>query len=95
MLFRSTLGVTFSRDHDGIANAIRRFEGRKYDYQIRYPQEDIYQRLSRPQIEELRNTIVIEALEGLCVYLGTLREGRKTILMVSEGLVFMRCGRPS
>ncbi|TAK17088.1 MAG: VWA domain-containing protein [Acidobacteria bacterium] len=81
-----TLGITFSRDHEGIANAIRKFDGRKYDYQPKYPQEQIYYRLSRPQIEELRNSIVIDALEGLCVYLGTLRQGRKTVLMVSEGM---------
>ena len=81
-----TLGLTFSRDHDGMAAAIMKFEGRKYDYRARYPPEDIYSRLSRQQIEDLRNSIVIEALEGLNVYLGTLREGRKTILFVSEGM---------
>jgi VWFA-related protein len=81
-----TLGVTFSRDHEGMANAIMKFEGRKYNYQQRYPQEQIYNKLSRQQIEELRNVIVIEALEGLNVYLGTLRQGRKTVLYVSEGM---------
>lgn len=81
-----TLGVTFSRDHEGLADAIMKFEGRKYNYQQRYPQEQIYNRLSRQQIEELRNVIVIEALEGLNVYLGTLRQGRKTVLYVSEGM---------
>ncbi|MBP6715451.1 MAG: VWA domain-containing protein [Acidobacteria bacterium] len=81
-----TLGLTFSRDHDGIANAIMKFEGRKYNHTRKYPQEDIYNRLSFQQIEELRNVIVIEALEGLNVYLGTLRQGRKTVLFVSEGM---------
>lgn len=78
--------ITFSRDHEGIARAIQKFDGRKYDYQPRNPAEQIYFRLSRPQIEELRNSIVIDALEGLCVYLGSLRQGRKTVLMVSEGM---------
>jgi VWFA-related protein len=81
-----TLGVTFSRDHDGTANAIMKFEGRKYNYVRKYPQEDVYNRLSKQQIEDLRNAIVIEALEGLNVYLGTFREGRKTVLFVSEGM---------
>lgn len=84
-----TLGITFSRDHDGIADAIRKFDGRKYDYTPKYPQEQIYYRLSPSQIEELRNSIVIDAVDGLCVYLGTLREGRKTVLMVSEGMTAM------
>jgi VWFA-related protein len=81
-----TLGITFSRDHDGIARAVQKFLGRKYEYDPRYPQEQIYFRLTHAQIEELRNSIVIDALEGLCVYLGTLRQGRKTILYVSEGM---------
>ena len=81
-----TVAITFSRDHDGIARAIQKFAGRKYEYTPQYPQEQIYYRLTRPQIEELRNSIVIDALEGLCVYLGTLRQGRKTVLYVSEGM---------
>lgn len=81
-----TLALTFSRDHDGIADAIMKFAGRKYNYTQRYPQEQIYDRLTPQQIEDLRNSIVIDALEGLNVYLGTLRPGRKTVLFVSEGL---------
>lgn len=81
-----TMGVTFSRDHEGMANAIMKFKGRKYNYTQEYPQEQIYNRLSKQQIEDLRNVIVIEALEGLNVYMGTLRQGRKTVLFVSEGL---------
>ena len=34
----------------------------------------------------MRNELVISGLESLCVYMGSLREGRKTILFVSEGL---------
>jgi VWFA-related protein len=81
-----TVALTFSRDHEGIGRAIDKFLGRKYDYEPKYPQEQIYYRLSRPQIEELRNSIVIDALDGLCVYLGSLRQGRKTVLYVSEGM---------
>ena len=81
-----TVALTFSRDHEGIARAVEKFVGRKYEYEPRNAQEQIYFRLSRPQIEELRNSIVIDALDGLCVYLGTLRQGRKTVLYVSEGM---------
>lgn len=78
--------ITYSRDHEAIARAIQKFDGRKYDYTPRNAAEQIYFRLSRPQIEELRNAIVIDAIEGLCVYLGTMRQGRKAVLMVSEGM---------
>jgi VWFA-related protein len=79
--------LTFSRDHEGTARAVRKFEGRKYDYTPRYPQEEIYVRLSPPQIEILRNQVVVDALTGLNTVLGSFHDRRKTILMVSEGLV--------
>jgi len=77
--------ITFSRDHDGTAQALLNFEGRKYDYtpQNSYEERLVYQ---PPQvIERERNRTVMTALEGLCLYLGSLREGRKSILFVSEG----------
>ncbi len=77
--------ITFSRDHDGTALALMNFEGRKYDYT---PQNSYEERLvfQPPQvIERERNRTVMTALEGLCLYLGSLREGRKSILFVSEG----------
>jgi hypothetical protein len=37
-------------------------------------------------IEQTRNTVVISELEAVCAYLGTLRDGRKSLLYVSEGL---------
>jgi len=81
-----TAGITFSRNHDATARQIMAFQGRKFDYTVKHPVEEIYMYMQPPQIEMLRNQIVTTALEGLCVYMGTLREGRKTILYVSEGL---------
>jgi len=81
-----TSALTFSRDHEGTARAIRKFEGRKHDYFPRFPQEDIYIFLTPPQIEALRTTVVVEALEGLAIALGGLRESRKAIVFVGEGL---------
>lgn len=81
-----TAGVTFSRNHDATARQIMAFQGRKFDYTPKYPAEEVYRYLQPQEIENLRNQIVTSALEGLCVYLGTLREGRKTIMYVSEGL---------
>ncbi|MEO6223673.1 MAG: VWA domain-containing protein [Vicinamibacterales bacterium] len=82
----STAGVTFSRNHDATARQIMAFQGRKFDYTSKHPAEEVYRYMQPQQIEMLRNQIVTSALEGLCVYLGTLREGRKTIVYVSEGL---------
>ncbi len=82
----STAGVTFSRNHDATARQILAFQGRKFDYTPKNPAEEAYRYMQPQQIETLRNQIVTSALEGLCVYLGTLREGRKTIVYVSEGM---------
>src|SRR5688500_8533864 len=73
----STTGVTFSRNHDATARQIMAFQGRKFDYTVKHPAEEVYMRMEPQAIEMLRNQIVTSALEGLCVYLGTLREGRK------------------
>lgn len=81
----STL-LTFSRDHEGTARAVRKFEGRKYNYTPRYPEEDVYGRLTPQQIENLRDQIVIDAVAGMSTVLGSFHDRRKTIVMVSEGM---------
>ena len=78
--------LTFSRNHDGTADAIMNFQGRKYDYTPRNAYEERYQLQPPEVLERLRNEITMAALETLCAYLGSLREGRKTVLFVSEGL---------
>ena len=88
--FRTSSLLTFSRDHDGTARAVRKFDGRKYYYLPRYPQEEIYVRLSPSSIEALRNRIVIDALTGLNTVLGSFHDRRKTVLMVSEGIASFR-----
>ena len=78
--------ATFSRHHDGTANALMNFEGRKYDYTPRNPFEERYQMYPPESQERMRNDTVISSLENVCAFLSTLREGRKTVLFVSEGL---------
>jgi VWFA-related protein len=78
--------LTFSRNHDGTAAAIANFEGRKYDYTPRNPFEERYQLQPPELLERMRNELTISGLESLCTFMGSLREGRKTVLFVSEGL---------
>lgn len=78
--------ITFSHDMEGIASQIMSFVGRKYDYIPKYPIEQNLAFLDPTQVEQIRNTVVISELEGVCAYLGTLRDGRKTLIYVSEGL---------
>ena len=77
--------VTFTRDLDAAAAAVRAFEGRKYDYRPRNPFEEQYANYPAQVVETVRNEVVMTALRGLSVKLGSLREGRKAIIFVSEG----------
>jgi VWFA-related protein len=77
--------LLFTNNHASIISAIQRFEGRKYDYTPRNAFEQQYARLSTQDIERVRNDVVMGALKALSIRLGSLREGRKSIILVSEG----------
>ena len=77
--------VSFTRDHDSIIRIINQFEGRKYDYRPKNQIEENYVRYPTEQVEKIRNDVVMGALRGLSVRLGSLREGRKSVIFVSEG----------
>jgi VWFA-related protein len=81
--------IDFTRNHAKIINAIQHFEGRKYKYEPRNLFEEQYQRAPTEVVEEIRNQVVMTALRGLSVRLGSMRDGRKSILYVSEGLQSM------
>jgi VWFA-related protein len=77
--------LSFTRDHASVIRAIEAFEGRKYDYRPKFQVEENYVRYPTETVERIRNEVVMGALRGLSVRLGSLREGRKSIIFVSEG----------
>ncbi|MEO8480941.1 MAG: VWA domain-containing protein [Acidobacteriota bacterium] len=79
-------GLTFSRNPDVTAANVMGFVGRKYEYTPMNALEQRYQDLPPEQIEQMRNNIVISALSNVCQFLGSMRDGRKSILYVSEGM---------
>jgi VWFA-related protein len=81
--------LLLTRDHEKIINAITTFEGRKFDYTPRNIVEQNYARYSTDQVERIRNDVVMGALQGLATRLGSLRDGRKSIIYVSEGFTAM------
>jgi VWFA-related protein len=82
-------GITFTRNPATVISAIERFEGRKFDYRPRNLFEEQYARAPSEIVEQIRNQVVMTALRGLSTRLGGLREGRKAIIYVSEGLTAM------
>ncbi len=81
--------LAFTRDHTAIANAVERFEGVKFDYRPRNQYEENISRYPTETVERIRNDITMGALNGLAIRLGSLREGRKSIIFVSEGFTAM------
>ncbi len=81
--------VILSRDHEQLVHAIERFQGRKFDYTPRNALEDRYANQPTEIVERVRRQVSLSALTGLSVKLGALREGRKAIVLVSEGYLAM------
>jgi VWFA-related protein len=77
--------VTLTRDHQSVIRALERFEGRKFNYEPRNSIEERYALYPAEVVERIRRQVALSAVEGLAVKLGALREGRKAIIMVSEG----------
>ncbi len=77
--------VVLTRDHASIIRILERFEGRKFNYTPRNSAEERYAQQPTEIVEQIRRQVSLSALEGLSVKLGALREGRKAIILVSEG----------
>jgi len=78
--------VMLTRNRRDIAAALRGFVGRKYDYTPRNEFEERYVHyVSTMEAERIRNQVTLSALKGLITRMGGLREGRKAIILISEG----------
>ncbi len=81
--------LSFTRNHASIVSALRTFEGRKFDYTPRNQVEANYMRYPTETVERIRNDVTMGALQSLASRLGALREGRKSVVFVSEGFTAM------
>ncbi len=77
--------LQFTRNHGSVISQVREFFGCKYDYEPRNLFEQSYWNYPPSAVELIRNQVSLSALNGLMVRLGGLREGRKSVLLVSEG----------
>jgi len=81
--------VRMTRNHDAIIKAIGQFEGRKFDYTPKNPIEEQYVHYPTETVERIRNQVSLSALKGLIIHMGSLKEGRKALILVSEGYSYM------
>jgi VWFA-related protein len=80
-----TDAIRWTRNFTELAQAIKKLEGRSHVYvPTRSAAEDA--QLERRDVERLRSEVTVSALKSAASYLGGLREGRKAIIFVSEGL---------
>jgi VWFA-related protein len=81
--------ISVTRNHRSIISAIQKFEGRKFRYEPRNEFEQQYAQYPTEVVEQIRNQVVMTAMRGLVTRLGSLREGRKAVIFVSEGFTTM------
>ena len=77
--------VRLTRNHTQIVRALQEFDGRKYNYDPRNMYEQQYANYPTTAVEMIRNDVSLSALKGLAIHLGGLREGRKSVIVLSEG----------
>ena len=79
------MDMQLTRNHAQIVRALEGFEGVKYNYEPRNMYEHQYVSYPTTTVEMIRNDVSLSALKGLAIYLGGLREGRKSVIVLSEG----------
>ena len=77
--------VRLTRNHAQIVRALQGFRGVKYNYEPRNMYEQQYAYYPTTTVEKIRNDVSLSALRGLSIHLGGLREGRKSVIVLTEG----------
>jgi VWFA-related protein len=76
--------LRFTRDYEEIRSVIRKFEGRQGEiFPIKSDMEA--EQLASRNPRMVRSEVTLSALAALATKLGNLREGRKSVLFVSQG----------
>ncbi len=77
--------ISFTRDRLELAERVRRLVGRSGVYvPTRSGIEDAH--LQQGDVERLRSEVTVSAVKSAAVHLGGMRDGRKALILISEGL---------
>ena len=85
----STGSVRMTRNHSAVSRGLQQFLGRKFEYEPKNQFEETYAHYPTETVERVRNQVSLSALKGLIVHMGSLKEGRKSLILVSEGYTYM------
>jgi VWFA-related protein len=83
-----TDAVRFTRDRRELANQVHKLKGRRGIYFPRSPVEEEHLRTARRpgDIEIIRQQVTSSSIRAASALLGTLKEGRKSLILISETL---------
>lgn len=81
----SLTGIRLTRDREEVARALETFEGRKGNYEPRTTFERDLIAADRARADIVRAQVATSAVNAIALHLGSLRGGRKTLIVVSEG----------
>src|SRR5438876_4259144 len=81
----SVASVRMTRNHDALMRGVQQFLGRKFEYTPRNEFEEKYSNYPAEIVEQVRNQVSLSAIRSLIVHMGSLKEGRKALILVSEG----------
>jgi VWFA-related protein len=85
----STASVRMTRNHEAVEKGLQQFLGRKYEYEPKNQFEEKYANYPTETVERIRVQVSLSAIKSLIVHMGSLKEGRKTLILVSEGFSYM------
>ena len=85
----STSAVRMTRNHSAVIRGLQQFLGRKYEYDPKNRFEEQYAYYPTEIVERIRNQVSLSALKALIVHMGSLKEGRKSLIVISEGYTYM------
>ena len=87
--------IRFTRDRLELAERVRTLQGRSGIYTpVRSVLEEAHM-YAREGVERIRSQVTLSALKSAAVHLGTLRQGRKAIILISEGMRGLGRDEPS
>ncbi|PYR32103.1 MAG: hypothetical protein DMF92_03270 [Acidobacteria bacterium] len=81
----SLSSLRMTRNHDAVSRGVQQFLGRKFEYEPKNEFEQRYMFYPTEIVERIRNQVSMSAIKGLITHLGSLKEGRKSLILVSEG----------
>src|SRR3954470_8341138 len=81
----ATGAVRMTRNHSAVSRGLQQFLGRKFEYEPKNQFEENYAHYPTEVVERVRNQVSLSALKALIIHMGSLKEGRKSLILVSEG----------